>query len=494
MNDATPPPNSHPPGNESFPSDRSLDVAPPPGRLSIPLTLVMALLLVSGIGFFIWLQLSVPRMERVGFPERALPHMVGRTMDLEEAIGRAPAWEQALYRLTTDNGSNDLRQAIDWYRELAELTYNPEIHVQWAILEAEAGRLTDLSPRLSEWDDREEPFPMFARWLRAAYVDPRMDLGTARALQAEIADALPAGWFYDKIATKLAERSNDSERVAALHAETDARVKPLLVKVRLMTGGELVLMLLGLPALVILLRRRGRPYPVGAALLPPPWRGRVGVAVLIRGGALGMLLSVAFLFVEADSPLIRLSSMPLASLPLLALARQHLLAPHGLGFMRGFGLRIVPQGEGRLMTATLAVLAAGLIGEWGLGVVAEWWGLSTHWTEWFDGDLVWGETGMVVVSLLEFVVLAPLFEELAFRGLLFGTLRRRFNWSTSAAVSAGIFAIAHGYGVLGFVSVFWSGLLWAWIYEKTGSLLPSMCAHAANNALVCLSILYFFRS
>jgi membrane protease YdiL (CAAX protease family) len=90
-------------------------------------------------------------------------------------------------------------------------------------------------------------------------------------------------------------------------------------------------------------------------------------------------------------------------------------------------------------------------------------------------------------------VLAPLFEELAFRGLLFGTLRRKFTWSTSAVLSAAVFAIAHGYGLLGFVSVFWSGLLWAWIYEKTGSLLPSLLAHAANNLLVCFSILYLFR-
>ena len=51
-----------------------------------------------------------------------------------------------------------------------------------------------------------------------------------------------------------------------------------------------------------------------------------------------------------------------------------------------------------------------------------------------------------------------------------------------------------GYGVLGFISVFWSGMLWAWIYEKTGSLLPSMFAHAANNLLVCLSILYLLRA
>ena len=64
---------------------------------------------------------------------------------------------------------------------------------------------------------------------------------------------------------------------------------------------------------------------------------------------------------------------------------------------------------------------------------------------------------------------------------------------TAAVISAGIFAAAHGYGWIGFASVFWSGVLWAWIYEKTGSLLPGMLAHAANNLLVCLSVMALLR-
>lgn len=463
-------------------------------QLSTAITLLMALVLASGMGFFIWLQVSIPRLDRVGFPERALSHLVSRTLDMEEAIAQAPVWERSLYQLTTDNGSSDLSEAITWYQELTAVSYNSDIHLQRGILEAEAGRLEDVSRQLKEWDNREDPFPLFARMIRAAYVDPRIDLMIARSLQAELADALPAGWFYDKMALRLAERSGDRDRLASITAESAARVMPLLQKVRLITAGELIIVLLGVSALIMLLRRHREPYTVGSAAIPPLWRGRLGVAVLIRGGAMGLLLSVAFLFLEADSPLIRLSSIPLASLPLLVLTRQYLLAPHGIGFITGFGLRLLPTGKGRLATAVFAVLAAGLIGEWGMGLIAEKWGLSSHWTEWFDADLVWGEAPVVVVSLLEFVVLAPLFEELAFRGLLFGTLRRRFNWATSAGLSAGIFAIAHGYGVLGFISVFWSGLLWAWIYEKTGSLLPSMLAHAANNLLVCLSILYFFRS
>jgi membrane protease YdiL (CAAX protease family) len=454
----------------------------------------MALVLMTGVGFFIWLQLSIPRLDRVGFPERALSHLVSRTLDMEEAISQAPAWERALYRLTTENGANDLTEAIEWYRELAVISYSPEIHLQLLILQAEAGPLEDIRQELKEWENREDPFPLFARLIRAAYVDGPVDLMAARSLQAELADVLPTGWFYEKVATRLAERSGDIERLTAIKAESAARLTPFLYKVRVMTVGELLIVLLGVWALIVLLGYRGQRYPVGTAAIPPFWRAGLGLAVLIRGGAMGMLLSIAFLFLETDSLLIRLSSIPLASLPLLILTRQYLLAPHGLDFMTGFGLGLRAGGYGRLMTAALAVLAAGLIVEWGIGLIAERWQVSSHWTEWFDADLVWGEGVTLAVSLLEFVVLAPLFEELAFRGLLFGTLRRKFSWPASAMLSAALFAIAHGYGMVGFVSVFWSGLLWAWIYEKTGSLLPSIFAHAANNLLVCLSILYFFRS
>ncbi|MEQ1680872.1 MAG: CPBP family intramembrane glutamic endopeptidase [Nitrospira sp.] len=47
--------------------------------------------------------------------------------------------------------------------------------------------------------------------------------------------------------------------------------------------------------------------------------------------------------------------------------------------------------------------------------------------------------------------------------------------------------------MIGFISVFWSGFLWAWIYERTGSLIPGMVAHAMNNLLVCLTVMALLR-
>ena len=96
-------------------------------------------------------------------------------------------------------------------------------------------------------------------------------------------------------------------------------------------------------------------------------------------------------------------------------------------------------------------------------------------------------------SLLGAVIFAPLFEELIFRGALYGTLRVKLHWSLAAVASALVFAAAHGYGLAGFGSVLVSGVLWCWAYEKTGSLLPGMIAHAANNLAVAITLLALLR-
>jgi hypothetical protein len=142
----------------------------------------------------------------------------------------------------------------------------------------------------------------------------------------------------------------------------------------------------------------------------------------------------------------------------------------------------------------LALVGAGVVSDIGLGLLSERLGLSSHWTEWFDADLAWGGTSAVAGSLLGVVIFAPLFEELVFRGALYGTLRVRLRWPVAAVASGLIFAAAHGYGLAGFGSVLVSGLLWCWAYERTGSLLPGMIAHAANNLAVSVTLLTLLRS
>jgi CAAX protease family protein len=179
--------------------------------------------------------------------------------------------------------------------------------------------------------------------------------------------------------------------------------------------------------------------------------------------------------------------------PVLALAARYLWRPVGLGMAATFGLLPRPGGVRALALTLPVVVALGLVGDIVLSLLADWAGRSSHWTEWFDEDLIVGGRAAVVGSLVAAVVVAPIVEELTFRGLLYGTLRRRWRPLTAGLASALVFAVAHGYGVWGFASVLWSGLLWAWAYERTRSLLPGMLAHALNNLTTAITLLELLR-
>lgn len=474
--------------------------APPPPRQYDPgfskvVTSLSAVLLAFSIVLVAWLALEIPKLDRIADPERALAHMVGRLMEVENGFGRLPAGERLLYEVTMGSDTDERDQAIVWYRELAEVSLDPTVDFNLAVLLFESGRGAEAEAQVALWKDREAPYPLLAVMLEDAYGDLRLSRTREEDAQAELAELIPAGWFYDRVAIRLAEAAGNEPLLQTVRASADHRVQALVLRARVFAAVEAVLMISG--GFVLFLwyrRRRGEEWRVSRAQSPPLWAGSLGAAVLLRGGAIGALLTLGFTFAAFDYSSLRLLVIPLSNVPLLFLAYVHLLKPQGLGFADGFGLTVDRDKVGRLFLAVLAVTAAGLLGEWVMGRVADPLNLSSHWTEWFDADLVWAPLPVMAVSLIEYVLLAPMFEELAFRGLLFGVLRRRFQWMPAAIISAGIFALAHGYGLIGFLSVFWSGLIWAWIYERTGSLLPGMIAHAANNLLVCLSVIALLRS
>lgn len=101
-----------------------------------------------------------------------------------------------------------------------------------------------------------------------------------------------------------------------------------------------------------------------------------------------------------------------------------------------------------------------------------------------DQEVLPADPGALEVSLVGIAVVlaAPVAEELFFRGLLFRGLRRRLDRWASALISAAIFAVFHVIPLL-MPLLFVVGLGLAWIYERRGSLLPAMAAHAAFNVI-----------
>lgn len=100
----------------------------------------------------------------------------------------------------------------------------------------------------------------------------------------------------------------------------------------------------------------------------------------------------------------------------------------------------------------------------------------------FDGPL-WQSLLLLALG----GALAPLGEELLFRGVVFGWLSR---WPVSAAVlgSALIFAAAHGFTVVFPVAVV-LGIATAVVYHRSGSIWPAMALHVVNNSAALGAVL-----
>ncbi len=101
---------------------------------------------------------------------------------------------------------------------------------------------------------------------------------------------------------------------------------------------------------------------------------------------------------------------------------------------------------------------------------------------WFDSRDGWRFEGeSLPLGILYGCLLAPLIEELVFRGFLFSAFANRWPVPRAALFSSLIFAAVHGYSWSGFVTVTAYGMLFCGLFRRTGSLWPGMIAHALIN-------------
>jgi membrane protease YdiL (CAAX protease family) len=100
-----------------------------------------------------------------------------------------------------------------------------------------------------------------------------------------------------------------------------------------------------------------------------------------------------------------------------------------------------------------------------------------------DAKRLDGQPGAAwVVAIARGCLIVPVFEELFFRGLLLGWLRKRLANRSAIAVSAALFALMHGYPIA-LPYAFVAGLFTGWVRVRTGSTLNSIVMHVFNNVL-----------
>jgi len=126
---------------------------------------------------------------------------------------------------------------------------------------------------------------------------------------------------------------------------------------------------------------------------------------------------------------------------------------------------------------------------WWLLAMAAYHALATTLMRWVSPDYALNlvipiDPAALILSFLAVVVLAPLAEELFFRGWLYDILRARLSALVAALLCAGAFALAHwdGSGLYP-LAVFLPGLALTLVRARTGSAQASALAHAVYNGV-----------
>ncbi|MCC7543101.1 CPBP family intramembrane metalloprotease [bacterium] len=94
----------------------------------------------------------------------------------------------------------------------------------------------------------------------------------------------------------------------------------------------------------------------------------------------------------------------------------------------------------------------------------------------------------VVASFVAAVAIAPVVEEIIFRGIIFKALQSSFPTWFAVIVSAAGFGWLHGQINVG-IYTFLLGLLLTWLYMRSRSLYPGIILHVLNNAVAFWFIL-----
>ncbi|MGE5391501.1 MAG: lysostaphin resistance A-like protein [Deltaproteobacteria bacterium] len=94
--------------------------------------------------------------------------------------------------------------------------------------------------------------------------------------------------------------------------------------------------------------------------------------------------------------------------------------------------------------------------------------------------------GFLVMFLLG-AVLAPFYEELLFRGMLYPAVRRYLGPTGGAVIAGLIFGLAH-WDLWRTIPLAVGGFLFCYIYEKTDSILVTALAHGTWNGIMALVI------
>ena len=97
-------------------------------------------------------------------------------------------------------------------------------------------------------------------------------------------------------------------------------------------------------------------------------------------------------------------------------------------------------------------------------------------------------TAFLLYASLFAAIAGPVIEELFFRGFMYSAVKKRVGIFWATIITAAAFAALHAHAA-GFLPIMVLGILLAYLYEKTGTLISSMTVHILHNFSMLLLVL-----
>jgi len=181
----------------------------------------------------------------------------------------------------------------------------------------------------------------------------------------------------------------------------------------------------------------------------------------VRGDAAGFVLTVSQQFAMALPVVWWIRVTGHGSWPSIGLGRGRWVRGDVIA---GFGLGFGAMFAGFVVLAITYAIARAVLG---------------HEPEGIDSGGGFGDAWLIPLAIAA-IVLAPICEEILFRGVLFNGLRRSVSFRWAAAISAAAFALVHAEPIR-LPSLFVVGVILAAGVERRHTLVTSMAAHATVN-------------
>ena len=221
-----------------------------------------------------------------------------------------------------------------------------------------------------------------------------------------------------------------------------------------------------------------------------PWGvGDIFLAVAISLGAFGVFflaISAASGFSNSDSNLTAMAWLAalvegalLFAVWLIVIKRHHLS-------WESVGLRAPTHRHSLVLAA--AALAGSLAFTAAYGFAVSALGIEFLMPEPIPVELV-GEGAYIIITALALGGWVPFVEEVFFRGFLFTGLTARYGLLIGTTASAALFALVH-FSLATILPIFVTGILFALVYHRTGSIWIPISAHSAQNLIALIAARY----